>query len=116
MRLKNVFKSSKFLEKSHDGNGMLIKVRPFESSDFKTPIDFIDYVIVEPDSTIGYHTHGENEEIYFISKGNGIMKTNSETFEITEGDIIINSFGDSHGLINNSEHNMEILIFQASIQ
>ncbi|KSU60607.1 cupin [[Bacillus] enclensis] len=90
------------------------KVRVFEKEDFKTKIDFIDYVIVQPDHTIGYHQHSENEEIYFILKGSSSMITGGETVKICKGDVIINECGESHGLINNSEEPMEIFIFQVS--
>lgn len=114
VKIFNVFNSAKYLERSHDGNGELLKVRPFSLNDFKTPIEFIDYVIISPNMTIGNHTHGNNEEIYFIVKGNGTMTTNSETFKVTAGDVIVNSFGDSHGLVNDSNNNIEVFIFQVN--
>jgi mannose-6-phosphate isomerase-like protein (cupin superfamily) len=113
-KIQNVFSTEYFFEKSHNGAGVLEKVRAFEKKDFKTKIDFIDYVIVQPDHTIGYHQHTENEEIYFILKGSGLMNIGCKTVDVCSGDVVVNGCGESHGLINNSEEPMEIFIFQVS--
>ena len=59
-------------------------------SDFKSNIDFIDRVVVPPDSTIGYHQHGDNEEMYIILEGEGAMTIEGDTVLVGKGDMILN--------------------------
>lgn len=41
--------------------------------DFESNCEFIDRQIIPPNSTVGYHKHGNNEELYIILNGTGIM-------------------------------------------
>src|SRR5207302_10575143 len=43
--------------------------RLLTASDFTAPIDFVDFTVIPPGSTIGAHQHEGNEEIYFIAAG-----------------------------------------------
>ena len=114
-KIVNIYHSVKDKEQAHNGMGLLEKVRPYTSKDFKSPVDFLDYVIVPSNASIGMHTHGANEEVYFILKGEGTMIINHEGFKVCPGDIIVNSVEGTHGLINDSKQNMEIFIFQVSL-
>ena len=114
MLIRNVYTCKRDFEKSHNGIGSLEKVRAFSKKDFKTNLDFIDYVIVKPGETIGEHIHGDNEEIYFFIEGCGTMLIGNEKIHVSEGDIAVNSFQESHGLINNGNIPIKILIFQVN--
>ncbi|HEX3044401.1 MAG TPA: cupin domain-containing protein [Bacillota bacterium] len=113
--IKNVFKSEKYQEIAHDGKGFLSKNRPFDRADFNSKIDFIDYVIVPPGTIIGKHRHDQNEEIYFLLKGNCRMEIEGEMVSVSAGDVIVNKPGGSHALINDFDTEAEIFIFQVSI-
>ncbi|HFK1758436.1 cupin domain-containing protein [Bacillus cereus ATCC 10876] len=112
--LRNAFTSTLIDEVSHEGNNPLRKVRLYEKNDFKTPLDFIDYVMVPPNTTIGIHTHDNNEEIYFILEGTGEMLIGNDKVNIKEGDVIVNPAYGTHGLINNSDDHIKIFIFQVN--
>ncbi len=105
----------KILENSHSGVGHLHKVRVFDSSDFDTNLDFIDYVEIPEGVTIGIHKHTENEEIYFIFEGNGIMTVENKEVGVKKGDIMVNPVFGTHGLRNNTSAILKVLIFQVSL-
>ncbi|RNC97257.1 cupin domain-containing protein [Lysinibacillus halotolerans] len=86
----------------------------FEKNSFETKIDFIDFSIIPPNSTIGYHAHSNNEEIYFILEGEGEMIVNGTEFLVKKGDIVINSQYSSHGLRNIGSKDIKLLVFQVS--
>jgi 3-dehydroquinate synthase len=114
-KFKNAFLSERYDEISHGGTGYLNKIRLFNYDFFDTPIDFIDYVIMPPGSTIGLHTHQNDEEIYFIIKGNGIMEADEEIFDVKTGDVVVNKVGGTHALSNASTEDIELFIFQVSL-
>lgn len=114
LRIRNVLEIEHETERSHGGSGLLEKVRAFSSCDFETSLAFIDYVIVPPGTTIGYHKHGDDEEVYFIIEGNGIMRDENSEVAVKKGDVVVNPRNGSHGLYNNSGDNIVILVFDVS--
>ena len=72
--IKNYLTAKKQLqEKSHEGTGAVDLYEIWKNSDFNSNIDFFDRVVVPPGSTIGFHKHDKNEEMYIVLEGNGLM-------------------------------------------
>jgi mannose-6-phosphate isomerase-like protein (cupin superfamily) len=114
--IKNFLTADKQLQEgSHEGIGVVQLFEIWGSSDFKSDIDFFDRVVVPPGSTIGFHQHGENEEMYIVLEGNGLMKIENDEVNVGKGDMILNPSGGRHGLINNSRENIDILVIQISV-
>jgi mannose-6-phosphate isomerase-like protein (cupin superfamily) len=114
--IKNYLTADRQLqESSHEGTGSVELYEIWENSDFKSNIDFFDRVVVPPGSTIGFHKHGENEEMYIVLEGKGLMKIEDDEVTVGKGDMILNPAGGRHGLINNSCENIDILVIQMSI-
>jgi quercetin dioxygenase-like cupin family protein len=86
----------------------------WNQSNFETGLQYIDCVILKPNESIGIHTHGEDEEIYVILKGYGNLYSNGQNIKVKPGDVIVNSFHDTHGLENNSNIDMELFIFDVA--
>lgn len=114
MKMANYLEKEPKLTKSHNGNGLLKDVVLFQDEDFQSNIRFFRYMVLPANTSIGFHKHGDNEELYIILKGNGLMKVNDEEFEVKPGDVIINQPFDSHGLTNTSDCDMEILVFEVT--
>ena len=113
MKLANLFKDKmKRQDNCHNGVGHINFFRPFDSKTNCKKIDFIDLVTIPPGSTIGNHFHGDNEEWYIILQGKGLMRINSKDIEVKAGDIIINEHFGEHGLVNNSNDGIFLLVFQ----
>ena len=102
-------------ECSHDGTGPVELFEVWENSDFRSGIDFIDRVVVPPGSTIGFHKHGNNEEMYIVLKGTGSMKIEDDEIVVKRGDMILNPAGGSHGLTNDSAKDIDILVLQVGV-
>lgn len=111
MILKNFLEVSSKITNSHDGNGLVEETKLFKAEDFDTKFFYSAYTEIPPQASIGYHQHGEDEEIYVILGGNGQMTVNGEVRAVKTGDVILNKPGYSHGLENNSECLLKILVF-----
>jgi mannose-6-phosphate isomerase-like protein (cupin superfamily) len=62
---------------------------------------FIDLVVMPVGSEIGTHTHGlDDEEIYLIVDGVGLVTVDGESISVGSGDVIVNRPGGTHGLVN----------------
>lgn len=86
-----------------------------DSTDFKAKVDFLKRFVVPPKSSIGYHEHGNNEELYVILKGKGIMTIGQKEIIVRQGDVIKNFPFGGHGLVNNSDEDLDLLVFQMRI-
>ena len=114
--IKNYLTGKKEIQNgSHGGKGPMMLYEIWEESDFKSNVDFIDRMVIPPQSTIGFHKHGNNEEMYIILSGQGVMTVNNETVVVKKGDMILNSPHDSHGLQNESESDLDVLVIQISV-
>lgn len=47
--------------------------------------------------SIGVHSHTENEEIYYLQSGKGILTFDGKEYEMNAGDISLCADGHSHG-------------------
>jgi len=114
--IKNYLTTAKQLqEKSHGGTGNVDLYEIWDGSDFKSDIDFCDRVVIPPGSTIGYHRHGNNEEMYVVLEGEGLMTLDGKEVVVRKGDMILNPPGGEHGLVNNSSSDIDLLVIQVSI-
>ena len=114
--IKNYLTTKKQRQKSsHGGTGAVDLYEIWENSDFKSDVDFFDRVVVPPGSTVGFHKHGKNEEMYIVLEGTGLMKIENKEISVSKGDMILNPVGGRHGLVNNSSENIDLLVVQISI-
>ncbi|MCD6363474.1 MAG: cupin domain-containing protein [Synergistetes bacterium] len=67
------------------------------------------HVLIPPGSSVGYHQHLGDEEIYFILKGRGEVNDNGEIKEVEPGDLVITRSGESHGVKCISDEPLEII-------
>jgi mannose-6-phosphate isomerase-like protein (cupin superfamily) len=65
--------------------------------------------VLKPGAAIGYHLQNE-DEIYYIISGKGIMKMNDSTFTVQAGDAILTRPGSSHGLQQTGKDDLIIII------
>ena len=93
-------------------DGSVQSVRPLGGHDFETDLMFIDYVEVPPGATIGYHRHGDDEELYFIIEGAGVMEVEGVERRVHCGDLILNRRGSAHSLVNDSSVVIRLLVLQ----
>ncbi|EKQ56501.1 MULTISPECIES: cupin domain-containing protein [unclassified Clostridium] len=99
----------------HDGQGILKHISLFDDEDFSSKLRFINYTILPAGTSIGLHTHSNDEEIYMILEGQGLMTVDDESKQVQQGDVIVNKTFGSHELINNSSDDLKILVFEVGI-
>lgn len=101
---------------SHEGSGLSALYELWDRADFSSNVDFIDRLVIPPNGTVGYHTHGNNEEMYIVLEGQGTMTVGTEPTKVEKGDMILNPPGGAHGLINGSSADIDVLIIQLHVE
>lgn len=101
-------------KKCHDGEGQILFREVLKKEDFESNLQHFHETIVYPHSTIGNHLHKGNEEIYYIVRGEGTMIVDGEEVRVFAGDAVITHSGSHHGLINDTDEELKILVFQCN--
>ena len=102
------------VDNMHEGLGSIKEQKLFEPSDFKGAWDFAVRLVMPPKTSIGLHRHGDNEEMYIILSGEGLMTLEDKERRVSQGDMILNQPGGQHGLLNDTDSELELLVIQAS--
>lgn len=77
------------------------------------PIRFIDLSVLAPGADIGVHTHAaDNEELYIVISGKGLMVLDGRQFEVGPGHVIVNRPGGTHGLRNTGAEELRIVVIE----
>lgn len=64
---------------------------------------------LQPGCSIGLHAHTEDEEIFYILKGNGQINDNGVERKVTVGDTVLTGGGETHSLENVGNKPLEVL-------
>lgn len=100
---------------AHGGVGKIRFKRVFAEEAFKGPWNFVDYAVLPPGASIGAHTHGENEELYLVLEGRGVMHLDGEEIPVRPGSVVLNRAGGTHGLRNEGEDPLRIFVVEVRI-
>ena len=101
---------------AHRGTGPILFRRMWNKESFKTNWEFVDHCILKPGSSIGYHQHNMIEEVYYIIEGGGRMTVNDVTWDVRAGDAIPCTLHDSHGLYNNGDEDLKLLVTSCAVE
>lgn len=115
MIIRNFLESNYKVASSHAGQGEVQSVKLYHEGDFESSLKFLNYTVIPPGASIGYHQHGDNEELYIILEGSGRMTVNGELRSVKPGDAILNKRNWSHGLENTGTEPLRILVYEADI-
>ncbi|HEX7035602.1 MAG TPA: cupin domain-containing protein [Pseudomonadales bacterium] len=101
---------------AHGADRPILTRRVLEAADSKA-LNFIDLTIVPPGSYIGEHTHtDDNEEIYVIVSGHGMMLADEERFEVGAGDVVVNRPGGTHALWNTGPAELRLVVIEVPVR
>lgn len=112
--ITNLYKKNAERIVAHEGKGEILFRRVLDR-EFSSGIEFLDYTVMPPKTTIGYHQHVGSEEIYVILSGSGKMMLNGTEKRVSVNDVILACNGDWHGLENDTDENLIILVFEGKV-
>jgi mannose-6-phosphate isomerase-like protein (cupin superfamily) len=98
------------------GRGTVSYRRALGPEVFRTNWGFVDHVVVPQGSSIGYHRHDMQEEIYFVLSGRGRATIKGEQAEITTGDGIPVRLKEAHGFETTAAEGLELMIIGVAME
>ncbi|MBN2443136.1 MAG: cupin domain-containing protein [Spirochaetales bacterium] len=100
---------SEIRERMREGTGEVEIVHIFKKNELKGKARLCARLILKKDCSIGFHTHENEEEIFYIISGKGFMEENGKTFEVNAGDAILTGDGAGHSIGNKYDEPLEVL-------
>jgi mannose-6-phosphate isomerase-like protein (cupin superfamily) len=101
---------------AHDGGQPILFKRVAEQAR-GSACNFIDLSIIPAGADIGLHTHApDNEEIYIIISGRGLMHQDGKEFEVGPGHVIVNRPGGTHGLTNTGDADLRLVVVEVPVR
>jgi mannose-6-phosphate isomerase-like protein (cupin superfamily) len=92
------------------GDAPVLFGEAFTAQDFVGKWGFVEYVTVPVRSAIPVHPHEQDEELYFIFQGKGILTLDGQQVEVEAGDLVACRKGSSHGLQNTCSQEIRLLV------
>jgi mannose-6-phosphate isomerase-like protein (cupin superfamily) len=91
------------------GQGEVVLTRLLAMEQFQGKGRLFARNVIKPGSSIGWHSHKNDFEIYYILSGEGTVDDNGTKAVVKAGDIIYTDAGESHGLENTGTEDLEML-------
>jgi mannose-6-phosphate isomerase-like protein (cupin superfamily) len=96
---------------AHGGSRPILARRVLTSADLGA--NHVDMVIVPPGADIGVHTHAlNNQELYIIVSGEGLMLVDGEETRVGSGHVIMNRPGGTHALRNPGSKEIKLVVVE----
>jgi len=109
--------TNKQIEACHDGAGVLHMTEMLAAYGRSgAGVKFIHDNIVEPGASIGEHTHHDDEELYLIIEGVGVMRIDGVDEPVGPGDICLTRPGHSHSLTNSDAGPMRLIVIGLNVK
>jgi quercetin dioxygenase-like cupin family protein len=99
----------------HGGEGPIEFRRLLTASAFAAAVDFVDFTVIPPGTTIGKHYHVGNEELYYVAAGRPLVCVNGDERRLDARDVAVVRSGQWHELRNDTEDDVEIFVVQVHL-
>lgn len=96
-------------ERMRDGKGAVEILHIFRKEELKGKVRFFARMRLNRGSSIGYHVHEGEEEIFYILSGTGLVTEQGVPSQVGPGDAVLTGAGGGHSLENQRDEPLEFL-------
>ena len=90
------------------GKGEVTIRHYFSGDEIKAPCRLCSELILPPGTGIGLHEHNEEDEVFIIQQGEGVITEDESEVEVKKGDAILTGNGGSHAIRNTGERDLVV--------
>jgi len=96
-------------ENMRGGEGAITIRHCFEKDEIKANVRLCSMLTLPPGTSIGAHQHENEEEVFIITAGSGVLDDGTAETPVSAGDAILTGNGESHAIRNSGDGNLEIV-------
>lgn len=93
-------------ENMRGGSGRITVRHYFKPEEIKAPTRLCAELTIPPGAGIGPHDHIDEDELYIIQKGRGMMTDGGSEFPVEAGDAVLTGQGASHSIRNTGHEDL----------
>lgn len=95
-------------EAMRGGTGTVLVRHYLKPEEMKARTRLCAELILLPGASIGLHDHVDEDEVYIIQKGEGLMTDGGKEFTVAAGDAVLTGQGASHSIKNTGTSDLVI--------
>lgn len=96
-------------EKMRGGAGSVVIRHYFDKDEFSANVRLCAVLNLVPGSGIGMHQHLNEDEVYVVINGSGIIDDGKVRKRVTAGDAVLTGKGESHAIYNDGTVPLEVI-------
>ncbi len=96
-------------ERMRDGTGAVELLHIYRKEELAAKTRLFARLRLAPGSSIGYHTHDGEEEVYYILQGTATVNDQGVTSTVGPGDAVLTGGGAGHAISNQGTEAVELL-------
>jgi len=96
------------------GTGTVEICHCFSQQEFRAPVRLCAKLILPPGAGIGMHRHENEDEVYIVTRGAGLLDDGLSITRITAGDAVLTGGGESHAVRNDTSEELELIALIAT--
>jgi mannose-6-phosphate isomerase-like protein (cupin superfamily) len=96
-------------EKMRGGSGSVEILHIFRKEELKGKVRLLARLRLGPGSSIGYHMHEGEEEIFYILSGKGLVTEQGVSSPVGPGDAVLTGGGGGHSIENQDAEPLELI-------
>jgi len=100
---------SEVRENMRGGTGEIRITHCIKKDEFKAKCRLCAKITIQPGDSIGFHEHSDEEEIYIITRGTGLVNDNGNEQKVTPGSAILTGNGAGHSISNIGNEPLELI-------
>jgi mannose-6-phosphate isomerase-like protein (cupin superfamily) len=100
----------------HGGKGTVFYRRALGPEVFRTNWGYVDHVSIPPSTSLGYHRHDLQEEIYYVISGSGRAVVKGESVAISAGDAVPIRLREAHAFENSAAGDLELMVIGIALE
>lgn len=96
-------------ENMRGGRGSIGICHLVDKADFSANVRLCAKLTIPPGAGIGEHRHENEDEVYVVTKGSGVLNDGRNDERVTVGDAVLTGGGNSHAIRNDGNEDLEII-------
>jgi mannose-6-phosphate isomerase-like protein (cupin superfamily) len=96
-------------ENMRGGQGKVTIRHFFKKDEFTSRTRLCATLSIPPEAGIGMHQHENEDEVYLVTKGAGMLDDGQTRTPVAQGDAILTGNGASHAITNNGNDTLELV-------